>query len=212
MFPKLWISFWNFRACGGEKAGMGFPYQSQRIAARGSPHRRMRSILLIARDVPRDPDAVRHPTSSGWRRLSECSSQLAAAASCHARGLLQQAWPTCNRNHRSDGFLEVRRGLWSSTRTPICSPASVFSMQVRCRRSTNDRGPADVCRKVASALLLMMALVALATLTNPAGTPPPPPTTTTTNPEGGLEPKCYHGPHLKNCSHFSPKRRVSRPG
>lgn len=36
---------------------MEFPYQSERIAARGSPHRRMRSILLIARNVPGDPGA-----------------------------------------------------------------------------------------------------------------------------------------------------------
>lgn len=117
MFPKLWISFWNFRACGGEKAGMGFPYQSERIGARGSPHRRMRSILLIARNVPRDPDAVRHLTSSRWRRLSECSSQLVAAASCQARGL-HEAWPTCNRTidqkafWRWDTVFEAAEGLW----------------------------------------------------------------------------------------------------
>lgn len=41
---------------------MEFPYQSERIAARGSPHRRMQSILLIAWNVPGDPGAVRHLT------------------------------------------------------------------------------------------------------------------------------------------------------
>lgn len=145
MFPELWISFWNFRACGGERAGMGFPYQSQRIGAWGSPHRRMRSILLIARNVPRDPDAVRHLTSSRWRRLSECSSQLVSAASWQARGQ-QEAWAICNRtiDHtakwRWDTVFEAAQGLW------FVPPRFVL-----CRRSTKDGGPADGCRTPPSA-------------------------------------------------------------